>query len=1134
MKFIIALICFCSSLCVFSQEPNSNYKTKKIAVKDTIVIDSVSINPSWFTVKTTTNTSIDTSLYTINFPKALLTFKQQIDTDSIIVSYLKYPDFLTKTYKLLDESIILSNTNNQQKLYKLSQSKPTSSYVPFDGLSTSGSISRGVTVGSNQNSVLNSELDLQITGKLNDKISLRASIQDANIPLQESGYSQRLDEFDQVFIEIFSDNWNIRAGDVDLENTSTYFANFSKRVQGLSLNATINHDRSKTSIFAAGAVVSGQFTQSTFTADEGNQGPYKLDGPNDELYVLIVSGSETVYVNGIALERGENNDYTIDYNAGEVTFNSTYPVTSEMRVTVDFQYSELDYSRIIGYGGSRFQSDNLDIGVTVYSESDSKNSPVQQNLSTDQVTILSEAGDDSTKMIAPSETPTTYSDNQILYKKENINGVSVYVFSNNPDDELYSVTFSSGESNTGDYILSSINAINDIYEYVAPIDGLSQGSYAPVTQLVAPSKLQMAILNGTYKPSSKTNIYFEGAGSINDLNLFSDLDDDDNNGFAGKLKFSQNIIKQKDLWSLDLTTNLDYIQQNFESIEYIYNTEFDRDWNIDSTEGNQTLLTSGLELQLPGKVLFKYQFEHLSFENIFNGNRHVATGFLQLNNFYFYSSSSYLDSKSDTDTSTFLRSSNTATYSFTKGWVGTKIALEDNQQKDRTTDTYLEDSQKFKSYEVFTGIGDSLNLFAEIGFKHRVNDSIKDNNLQRVNTSKTYYLDSKLIQNTSTNLSLYVNYRTLDNVDEENENSLNSRLIYNQGFFKQMVQWNTIFETNSGTLAEQEYTYVEVDAGQGSYTWNDYNEDGIQELEEFELAQFTDEGIYLRVSLPNQVYIKTHQNRFSQTLTLNPQQWINSDSGFKSLLSKFYNQTSYLIDSKTERNDNNFQINPFKTNQENQVGLQLNVRNVLYFNRGKQHYTTSYTFLKNKVRSVSSIGYTQNNIDSHQLNFNHKLAQSWLVTFLSSLSTTESISENYVSKNYNIDETQFNPKLTYLLNENTRFDIFYQFTNKENTIDSFETLTQQKYGTSFSISNLQQSAISGEFNYFSNTYSGDSTTPVAYEILEGLQPGKNFTWTLLIQKKITKFLDLNLSYYGRKTETSNTIHTGTVQLKAYF
>ncbi|WP_313791246.1 hypothetical protein [Lacinutrix neustonica] len=74
----------------------------------------------------------------------------------------------------------------------------------------------------------------------------------------------------------------------------------------------------------------------------------------------------------------------------------------------------------------------------------------------------------------------------------------------------------------------------------------------------------------------------------------------------------------------------------------------------------------------------------------------------------------------------------------------------------------------------------------------------------------------------------------------------------------------------------------------------------------------------------------------------------------------------------------------------------------------------------------------------------------------------------------------------------------------------------------------------GEFNVFSNTFEGNANSPVGYQMLEGLQRGKNFTWSFLAQQKITKFLDLNLTYYGRKTETSKTIHTGNVQLKAYF
>jgi hypothetical protein len=47
------------------------------------------------------------------------------------------------------------------------------------------------------------------------------------------------------------------------------------------------------------------------------------------------------------------------------------------------------------------------------------------------------------------------------------------------------------------------------------------------------------------------------------------------------------------------------------------------------------------------------------------------------------------------------------------------------------------------------------------------------------------------------------------------------------------------------------------------FTWNDYNTNGVQELQEFEVAPFIDQAKYIRVYLPNRVYIKTHQTKFS-------------------------------------------------------------------------------------------------------------------------------------------------------------------------------------------------------------------------------------------------------------------------------
>ncbi|XMO87666.1 hypothetical protein AAFN75_05135 [Algibacter sp. AS12] len=1140
MKDIITLLIVLLGFCGFSQNPSSNYKTKKYAVKDTIKIDSVSINSNYFFIKKKDSTVIDSTYYSVDFPNAILTFKKAIDTDSVLINYLKFPDFLTRTYQQLDERIIVKNNSTNQTLYKLKQPNTDKTYVPFDGLTTSGSISRGVTVGNNQNSVLNSELDLQITGKLNDKVSLRASIQDANIPLQESGYSQRLDEFDQVFIELFSDRWNIRAGDIDLVNTKSYFSSFSKRVQGLNFNLNLGETVNSTNLFAAGAIVRGQFSTSQFTALEGNQGPYKLQGPNGELFVLIVSGSETVYVNGIPIKRGEDQDYIIDYNAGEIIFNSTYPITSEMRITVDYQYSDRNYSRFVAYGGGNYESEKLKIGVSVYSENDAKNQPLQQNLSEEQVEILANAGDDKSLMVAPSEVRDELNDNRILYRKTLFGTVEGFEFSNDPDEELYRVTFTFVGDNLGDYALSNINHINNIYEYV----GVNQGNYAPIVQLEAPTKLQIAVLNGSYAPTDKTNISFEASGSKNDLNAFSTINDDNNDGFAGKININQNLVKKDSLWTIDAYLDSDYISSNYRNIEGLYNPEFNRDWNLDLDNtsgiglnlGNQILLNSGLKLSHHKKGSINYQFEHLNFSDGFNGNRHITFANLFLNKFNIYTSSSFLNADSNVNTSTFLRSFNRITYSMKHSWIGTRIAIEDNEQRNNSTQELTALSQKFKSYEVFVGVGDSTKIFTEIGYKNRVNDSIRNNELQKVNTSNTFYFDSRLIQNKNTNLSLYANYRTLNNADDalDDENSINSRLQFNQKLFKQIVQWNTIFETNSGQLAQQDFTYVEVEAGQGTYTWNDYNQNGIQELEEFEIAQFQDQGIYIRVLLPNQVYLKTHQNRLSQTLTINPAQWSVSDKKSKKFWSHFYNQTSYLIDRKIKREGGDFNLNPFNSNEEDQLGLQLNFRNVLFFNRGKQRYTTSYTFLENTTRSILSVGFIENGLKSHQFNFNHKLSENWLVNMLSAFDTNESISENFASKNYNFDEARFNPKLSYLFNDNSSFDIFYQYASKNNTIGDLETLKQQNYGVSFSLASSQQSAINGEFNYFSNDYTGNSNTPVAYQLLEGLQPGKNFTWSLLAQKKLTKFLDLNMSYFGRKTETSRTIHSGSIQLKAYF
>jgi hypothetical protein len=76
--------------------------------------------------------------------------------------------------------------------------------------------------------------------------------------------------------------------------------------------------------------------------------------------------------------------------------------------------------------------------------------------------------------------------------------------------------------------------------------------------------------------------------------------------------------------------------------------------------------------------------------------------------------------------------------------------------------------------------------------------------------------------------------------------------------------------------------------------------------------------------------------------------------------------------------------------------------------------------------------------------------------------------------------------------------------------------------------------MNGEFSLFDNNFSGDANSAIAFQMLEGLQPGRNMTWRLLVQKNLTQYLDININYQGRKSETSQAIHNGNIQLRAYF
>ena len=1117
------LILFFVGFYANSQNTSSDFRSKKFIVsKDTIRFDFVPINPQNFKVLAGQKILYPTE-YEIFYNKALLVINAE-KYQEITIEYFQFPAFITKTYSPFDKKFIVPNNSNTGQLYSLTTNKKASELKLFDGLKTSGYINRGITSGNNQSTVANSSMDINIEGKLSDKVTIRANIFDTNIPLQENGYSQSITDFDRIFIELSSKNWRVKAGDVSLKNENSYFLAFEKQVSGLEVAASINGN---TNIAASGAIVRGQFSAYKFVGVEGNQGPYKIFGPNNEPNFVIIAGSEKVFVNGSKITKGINDDYLIDYNIGEIRFNTTFPITNDMRIRVEFQFSNRNFTRFVSYEKAEYKTDKIELSGYFYNENDVKNQPIQVNLTAAQKQILANAGNNTDLMVGESAYPDEYDVNRILYKKVQDGNNDYFEYSTNENDDLFTVTFSNVGNNEGDYTLSETFANGNVFVYV----GTNLGNYKPITQLIAPTKLQVAVLNSSYIPSKKTRISAEVAFSNSDQNLFSTIDNNKNKGIATKLAWKQTLLDKK--WKLLSTVNYLFIHRNFNTIQRFQSVEFNRDWNLNNPIGNQQQIGIDINLQKSEDNFLNYSFQQLQFSDNFKGGKHLITSNMQFGNTSFYSNSSFLSNNSDIQDNTFLRVKAGIEHHFLKSWFGGFLNIESNNGKIKPSQDAILTNHQFKEYEGYIGIGDSTNVYAKVGFNYRDNDSIRSNAFTEINNRKTYYLDAKIIQTKRTNLSLFANYRETENTFLENQKALNSRIIYNQRFLKNFITLGTRYETSSGNVAQQDFVYVEVEAGQGFYTWNDYNDNGIQEFDEFEIAEFQDQANFLRVPLPNLQFIATQSAKINQSITLNANQWSNK-TGLKKVLSHFYNQFFLSSRNELERARNSFNLNPFNMSKDQQISVNFTIKNSLYFNRGLQNFSATYTYAKAENKQQYSIGSQDTDTNYQQIDFQHKVGKFWLIALQGKLSENKLETENFNNRNYEIDVIAFQPKISYVLNNDNRFAAFYHMKNKENTLAEFEKLKQQKIGIEYFYTGKSTSQFNANFTTFFNDFSGNPNSPVGYQMLEGLQEGTNYTWAFLWNKKLNSFLNVNLNYKGRKSLNSKTIHTGTINLKAVF
>lgn len=1121
-----------------------NYESlfsKKYVGKDTIVIDTFSVNPRTFQILNNNKESVSLDYKLLPY-KGLVVFLD-IPYDTLIFNY--HPlliDFSKKYYK---HPISLNRTIEQKQYHpSLNIINTVNSNNLFQGtkLNRTGSISRGLMVGNNQDFSLNSNLNLQLSGMISPTMKILASVTDDNIPIQPQGNTQQLQDFDKVFIEVSDQKWKLTAGDFWIKNKYSYFLKYHKRGQGIHLkNKIIGNNNIEIDVENSASISKGKFGRNVIQGIEGNQGPYRLYGNENESFIIILSGTENVYIDGVLLKRGQNNDYIIDYNTSEISFTANTLINKDKRIIVEFQYSDKNYARSLLQSSTTIKKNNSSFYIHGYGEQDSKNQPLQLDFDLLDRQTLENIGDNIDLAIGSGIDSVEFNQATNLYQKIDSLGYEVYQYSNNEQQAVYMITFSNVGQGNGNYKIKENNALGKVFEWIAP-DTISFGSiikngdYSPIKKLVTPKKRQIISVGGKTIWSGNS-LSYELSTSNMDLNTFSAINNEDNIGFAGLVNFeNKNTLKEK--WELNQQYRIESISKDYRRIERFREVEFERNWNIQNliTTKDQLLSSAKINLKHLENGLFQYQLNSYFIKDEFNGykndfkikwNKKVNLNF----------DGSLMNSDGQFNTS-FLRHK-TDLFIPIKGFkLGFKDINENNQFF--IADTLNNNSYRFYDWKVYIENYDSTKNRIQFFYQERY-DWFKDRSiLKKATKAISPGLMVGISSRKNFNLNYSLAYRMLQSDSSLTnilpENSLASRLNYNLKLLKGGINTNSFLEIGSGLELQKEFIYIEVPAGQGVYTWNDYNDNGIKELNEFEIAAFSDQATYIRVFTPNNNYVKIYSFQYNQNLNIDFKRIIDGKTMVEKFLNKFYNQTAVNTHKKTNDLDLQTLLNPL-VNADNPIIQQMSnsLRNSLFFNRSSSKYSVELVtqLFANKILLINGTDFISTNKD--QIKFRWNMNKSFMLNSQLTKEIKKNSSTYMTNRNYDIENIEINNRISFQPNTLFRIAINGRYSEKRNSIEyGNEKAFINDIGLELRRSKRDKGLLNGELHLVNINYNGESSSTIGFEMLEGLQLGKNITWKLGFQKNMSNNIQISINYNGRKSEENRAIHTGSMQMRAFF
>lgn len=1098
--------------------------------------------------------------------------------DTLRVQYRRLPFNLKSVYTLFTRDTVLVSKNDSSGIDTTQiRLLPFAIENPFEdfgsGLQKSGSIMRGVNIGTNRDLTLNSGLNLELSGQLTEDVEIIAALSDESTPLQPEGNTQTLEEVDQVFIQFKSPYVDGTVGDINIEHKGTEFGNFSRKLTGLSLLGKYNDQYVGTTF----ATTRGFFNRMSLLGQEGNQGPYQLTGKNGEREIIVLAGTENVFVNGTLLLRGESNDYIIEYANGQITFTNNLLVTSESRIEVDFEYfpaiQRYSRSALGGLSGGSVLNNKLKYNISFYQEKDNIDQAIgtEDVLTNEEKEILKNAGDDFRNAFVDGATFVGVGMGNYILKDTIMTGqtFSVYEYVGRNLGE-FNIIFTSVGKNMGDYKRDRTGK----YSWV----GKESGEYLPVKLIPLPQKQQLTDIHLQWKPSKDISLRSEYAFSNLDKNSYSTIENGDNVGSAFLFNIDARNMKPAisnyELGSIDIGLNTRIIENNFQSIDRFNQTDFQRYWNVLQSE-QQNNHERSIQLNSHYKPIQEISVS-------------ANIGTLEKNNLQSNRFSSLLSFKKEN----WFRSnfnyevvkSTLASNAVKNNWSRIGTDLEKDiwlftpqllyQSENRKNETLsMTNGFRFDDYGIKIGLLDWEYLSGFSQYNERADKIYDVENQgtlvpQAITKTQRYRLELQNVKETSASLEfitrekdfnsrfesikqdtvklLYVDASVQDTVWQDRETNL-AELRLTHSRWKKALSVNLQYRISTEQTALREKVYLEVDEGRGNLRYD-------QDLDEYVPDP---DGNYILFILPSGDFEPVTKLESSLRLNYDPSRyWRKASSAWQNVLLNLSGSSYFRVEEETKEKD----LSSIYLLNLNKFQKDLTLRGTLLYDQDifimkknrDLNFRLLYSYrddLFNQFLDVITIsngenGTTENASENeNRLVIERGFRTDWRVSNqVKSQSEirkkiTKRNNKSNTSRNRNIDALLFNENLFYKPHNNWEYRLNLEYGTEENTAVNYPLKLQ------FGLFKLEgnyivagKGRVTADYEYqLVDVNENPLNKPVPFEMARGRKEGISKKWQFRAEYTISKNILFTLLYRGRdEAGFEQVIHTGQAEVRAFF